>query len=119
MTRYVDGYVIPVPKKQLSAYFRMARQASKIWRGHGALNYKECVGDDLAVKLGVGFPKGIKSKAGETVVFAWIEFKSRAHRDRVNAKVMADPDVAALCAPEHMPFDSARMLWGGFKVVVA
>ncbi len=118
MTRYVDGYVIPVPKRKLAAYFQLARKASKIWRDHGALDYKECAGEDLNVKWGRTFPRGIKVKAGETVVFSWIAYKSRAHRDRVNAAVMKDPRIAAMCDPKNMPFDAKRMLFGGFKVVV-
>ena len=118
MPNYVDGYVLPVPKKNLAAYFRLARKASKIWRGHGALGYRECLGEDLAVKFGRTFPRGIKIKAGETVVFSWIEYKSRAHRDRVNAAVMKDPRIHAMCDPKNPPFDMNRMLFGGFKVVV-
>ena len=89
--KYVDGYVLPVPKKNLQVYRRIAQQAGKIWREHGALEYRECAGDDLNVKMGVSFPRTVKVKSGETVVFAWIVFKSRAHRDAVNAKVMKDP----------------------------
>ena len=94
--KYVDGFVLPVPKKNLEAYRRMAQKAGKIWREHGALDYKECVGDDLNVKMGVPFPKQMKLKPGETVVFAYIVYKSRAHRDKVNAKVMKDPRLAAM-----------------------
>lgn len=115
--RYVDGYVLPVPKKKLPIYRRIAKAASKLWRKHGALEYRECVGDDLAVKWGVPFPRTLKVKPGETIVFAWIVFKSRAHRDRVNAKVMKDPSLAGMC-PEEMPFDCNRMVYGGFKVFV-
>lgn len=119
MALYVDGFVVPVPKKHLPAYRRLAQRASKLWREHGALEYRECVGDDLDVKCGLPFPKGIKTKPGETVVFAWIVHKSRAHRDRVNAKVMKDPRVASLCDPKKMPFDCSRMLYGGFKTIVS
>lgn len=119
MPNYIDGYVIPVQKKKLAAYFRLARKASKLFREHGALSYRECAGDDLAAKFGRPFPRGIKAKADETVVFSWIEFKSRAHRDRVNAAFMKDPRTAAMCNPDNMPFDCARMLVGGFKVIVA
>lgn len=119
MSRYVDGYVLPLPKRNLAAYRRMAQQAAKVWREHGALDYKECVGEDLKVKWGPTFPRGIKTKVGETVVFAWIVFKSRAHRDRVNAKVMKDPRIAAMCDPKDMPCDPKRMLYGGFKVIVS
>jgi len=115
---YVDGFVIPVPKKQVQAYRRIALKAGKIWREHGALEVRECVGDDLAAKGLVPFPRRLKLKSGETVVFSWIVFKSRAHRDRVNAKVMKDPRLAAM-DPTTVPFDVKRMLYGGFKVLVA
>lgn len=116
---YVDGFVLPIPKKNLKAYARMARKAGKIWREYGAVDYKECVGDDLDVKMGVPFPRQVKIKPGETVVFSYIVYKSRAHRDRVNAKVMKDPRIANMCDPKAMPFDVARMVCGGFKVLVA
>ena len=115
---YVDGYVLPVPKKNLKAYRRLAQQAAKIWREHGALDYKECVGDDLTTKMGVPFPKHAQAKAGETVIFAYILFESRAHRDRVNAKVMKDPRIPDMCDPKDMPFDCTRMAYGGFKILV-
>ena len=115
---YADGYVIPVPKKNIATYRRIAAKAGKIWREHGALDYKECAGDDLDVKWGVPFPKMMKLKRGETVVFAWIVFKSRAHRDRVNAKVMKDPRLAAMMDSKALPFDMKRMAYGGFKVLV-
>ena len=115
--RYVDGYVLPVPMKNLQAYGRMARKAGKIWREHGALEFRECAGDDLDVKGMVSFPARIKLKRGETVVFSWIVFKSRAHRDRVNAKVMKDPRLSGM-DPKSMPFDWKRMVYGGFKVLV-
>ena len=118
MATYVDGFVLPVPKKNIPAYRRMAQKASKIWREYGALDYKECVGDDLDVKMGLPFPRGIKTKPGETVVFAYIVYKNRAHRDRVSAKIMKDPRIAAMCDPKNMPFDVKRMLYGGFKVLV-
>jgi uncharacterized protein YbaA (DUF1428 family) len=116
--RYVDGYVLPVHKKNLQTYRRMAEKASKIWREHGALEYRECAGDDLKVKFGVPFSRLAKTKPGETVVFSWIVFKSRAHRDRVNAKVMKDPRLTAMCDQKAMPFDLKRMVYGGFKVLV-
>lgn len=116
--RYVDGYVLPVPKKNLRAYRRLAKNAGKIWREHGALEYRECVGDDLKVKFGLPFPRLVKAKPDETLVFAWIMFKSRAHRDRVNAKLMKDPRLASMCDPQSMPFDCTRMAWGGFKMLV-
>jgi uncharacterized protein YbaA (DUF1428 family) len=115
---YVDGFVLPVPQKNVDAYRRMARKAGKIWREHGALEYRECVGDDLDVKMAMSFTKGIKLKPGETVVFAWIVYKSRAHRDRVNAKVMQDPRLGGSMDPKTMPFDFKRMIYGGFKVLV-
>ncbi len=117
MAHYVDGFVVPVPKRNLDAYRRMAKKASQIWREYGALDYRECVADDLDVKMGLPFPRGIKLKAGETVVFSWITYKSRAHRDRANAKIMKDPRIAAMCG-KSMPFDCKRMLYGGFKVIV-
>jgi len=116
--RYVDGFVLPVPKKNLQAYRRLAQKAGKIWREHGALEFRECVGEDLDVKIGAPFPRRVKLKPGETVVFSWIGFKSRAHRDRVNAKVMKDPRLAKMCDPKNMPFDVKRMTYGGFKILV-
>jgi len=115
---YADGFVLAVPKKKLPAYYRMARAAGKVWRQHGALDYKECVGDDLKVKFGTPFTRMMKPKPGETVVFSWIVYKSRAHRDKVNAKVMKDPRIAGMCDPKDMPFDAKRMVYGGFKVMV-
>ena len=115
MAKYVDGFVLPVPKRNIAAYRRMAQTAGKVWRDHGALDYKECVGDDLNVKMGMPFPRGIRSKTGETIVFAYIVYKSRTHRDKVNAKVMKDP---RLKMPKSMPFNVKRMLYGGFKVIV-
>jgi uncharacterized protein YbaA (DUF1428 family) len=116
--RYVDGFVLPVPKKHVQAYRRMAQKAGRIWREHGALEFRECVGDDLDVKMGVSFPRMIKLKRGETVFFSWIVFKSRADRDRVNAKVMKDPRLAKMMDPNSMPFEPKRMSYGGFKVLV-
>jgi uncharacterized protein YbaA (DUF1428 family) len=115
---YVDGFVLPVPKKNLQAYARMSKKAGKIWREHGALEYRECMGDDLDVKMGVSFSRTIKLKPGETVVFSWIVYKSKSHRDRVNAKVMKDPRLASMMDPKAMPFDVKRMVYGGFKVLV-
>ncbi|HMO66883.1 MAG TPA: DUF1428 domain-containing protein [Verrucomicrobiota bacterium] len=116
--RYVDGFVVPVPTNNLAAYLRLARAAARVWREHGALDYKECVGDDLDIPMCLPFPRGIRTKPGETVVFAWISYRSRAHRDRVNAKVMKDPRIQEACASGQMPFDGKRMLYGGFKVAV-
>ncbi len=117
--QYVDGFVLPISKKNLPAYRRLAKKAGKIWREHGALDYKECVGDDLNVKCGVPFPRQIKLKHGETVLFSFIVYKSRAHRDRVNTKVMNDPRIANMCGPKNMPFDIKRMVYGGFQVLVS
>jgi uncharacterized protein YbaA (DUF1428 family) len=110
--------VLPVPKKNLQLYRRIAQKAGKIWREHGALEYRECAGDDLEVKMGVSFPRMTKVKTGETVVFAWIVFKSRADRDRVNGKVMKDPRISKMMEKGPMPFDDKRMVYGGFKVLV-
>ena len=115
---YVDGFVLPVPRKNLQAYRRLARKAGKIWREHGALEYRECAGEHLDVKGVVPFPRTVRLKRGETVVFAWIVYKSRAHRDRVNARVMKDPRLAKMMDPGAMPFDHKRMVYGGFKVLV-
>jgi uncharacterized protein YbaA (DUF1428 family) len=117
MAQYVDGFVLPVPKRNINEYRRLARMAGKIWKEHGALEYRECVGEDLNIKFGMPFPRGIKSKPGETIVFAYIVYKSRKHRDQVNEKVMKDPRLAK--APKKMPFDFKRMLYGGFEVLVS
>jgi len=119
MSHYVDGFVVPVPKKKVPAYLRIAKKAGKIWKKHGALEYHECVGDDLDIKFCLPFPKGIKTKPGETVFFSYIVYKNRKHRDQVNAAVMKDPRINQLCDPKHMPFDCARMLYGGFKAAVS
>jgi uncharacterized protein YbaA (DUF1428 family) len=118
MARYVDGFLLPLPKKNIAAYRRISQKAGKVWREHGALEYRECVGDDMKVTTGMSFPRRTNTKPGETVVFSWIVYKSRAHRDRVNAKVMKDPRLAAMMDPKKMPFDLKRMVYGGFKVVV-
>lgn len=115
---YVDGFVLPVPKKNLAAYRRMAQKAGKVWREHGALEYRECVADDVKVGKLTSFPRSVKLTPGEIVVFSWIVYKSRAQRDRVNAKVMKDPRLADMMDPKAMPFDGKRMFWGGFKVLV-
>lgn len=114
---YVDGFLLAVPKKNIQAYRRISQKAGKVWRDHGALQYVEAVGDDLDNKSGVSFPKIMKPKAGETVLFSFIVYKSRAHRDRVNAKVMKDPRLAKM-ADMAMPFDLKRMVYGGFKFIV-
>ena len=118
MPRYVDGFVLPVPKRNIDAYRRQARKAGKIWREHGALEFRECVADDVSPGEVTSFPQSVKLKRGETVVFSWIVFKSRAHRDRVNAKVMKDPRLVDMMDPKAMPFDAKRMIYGGFNVVV-
>jgi uncharacterized protein YbaA (DUF1428 family) len=118
MAHYVDGFVIPLPKKNLTAYRRLAQKAGKVWRDHGALDFRECIGDDLNVKMALSFSRGIKTKPGETVLFSYIMFKSRADRDRVNAKVMKDPRLAKMMNSKAMPFDVKRMMYGGFKTIV-
>ena len=118
MPSYVDGYVVPVPKKNVQAYRRMARKFGKMWLEHGALEVHECLGDDVKPGKLTSFPQAVKLKADETVVFSWIVYKSRKHRDKVNAKVMADPRMADM-NPKDMPFDAKRMFWGGFKEIVA
>jgi len=115
---YVDGFVLAVPKKKIEAYRRIARKAGKVWREYGALDYMECVADDVKPGKLTSFPQSVKLKAGETVVFAYIVYKSRAHRDRVNAKVFKDPRLTAMCDPKDMPFDAKRMIYGGFKTLV-
>lgn len=116
--RYVDGFLLAVPKKNVQAYRRMARQAGKVWREHGALEFRECAGDDLDIKQGVPFPRLMKLKRGETVFFSYIVYKSRVHRDRVNAKVMKDERVVKMMEGKDMPFDSRRMAYGGFRILV-
>ena len=115
---YVDGFVVPVPRKKLQAYRRMAQKAGKVWREHGALDYKECVADDVKWGKRTSFPRSVKQKAGETVMFSYIVYKSRADRDRVVAKVMKDKRLAAMMDPKKVPFDAKRMIYGGFKVMV-
>lgn len=117
MAKYVDGFVLPVPKKNVVAYRRMAQAAGRIWREHGAIEFRECVGDDLAVAMGLPFTRLAKLKRGETVFFSWIVFKSRSDRDRVNAKVMGDPRLKKMMG-KKIPFDVKRMAYGGFKALV-
>jgi len=117
--RYVDGFVLPVPKKNLAAYTRMSRRAGRIWREYGALDYQEWAGDDLQVKMGLPFKRAVRAKPGETVVFSWIVYSSRAHRDRVNAKIMKDPRIATMMQGKAMPFDVKRMAYGGFRNLVS
>ena len=118
MGRYVDGFVLPVPKKNLAAYRRMARTAGKVWREHGALEYIEGVADDVKRGKWTSFPRSVKLKANETVVFSYIVYKSRTERDRVNARAMKDKRLASMMDPKALPFDGKRMFWGGFKVMV-
>ena len=115
---YVDGFVLPVPKKNLRAYLAMAKKASKIFKELGALEYYECAGDDLDVKGMLSFRKMAKCKMGETVVFAWVVYQSRAHRDKANAEIMKDPRLANMMAGKSMPFDMKKMAYGGFKMMV-
>ena len=119
MARYVDGFVVPVPKKKLADYRRLSQKAGKVWREHGALEYIECVADDVKRGKLTSFPRSVKLKPSETVVFSYIVYKSREQRDRVNAKVMKDPRLASMMDPKSMPFDGKRMFWGGFKTFVS
>ena len=118
MAKYVDGFIVPVPKKKLQAYRRMAKKAGGVWRDHGALDFVEHVADDVKVGKTTSFPRSVKLKPGETVVFSWITYKSRAHRDSVNKKVMSDPRLKDMMDPKAMPFDGKRMIYGGFKLLV-
>lgn len=115
---YVDGFVLPVPKKNVDAYRRFSRKAGKVWKEYGALEYIECVGDDVPPGKITSFPLSVKLKKDEVVVFSWIVYKSRKHRDSVNKKVMADPRIAKM-GPDNMPFDGKRMIFGGFKPIVS
>lgn len=116
---YVDGFIVPVPKNRLKAYRSLARKAGKIWREHGALDYHECVADDVSVGKLTSFPRSVKMKAAETVVFSYIVYKSRRDRDRINAKVMKDPRLAKMIDPKALPFDGKRMIYGGFKTLIS
>jgi uncharacterized protein YbaA (DUF1428 family) len=118
MARYVDGFLLPVPKKNIRAYKKLAQLGARVWRDHGALEYRECAGEDLTVQWGIPFPKLLKLKRGETAFFSWIVYKSRAHRDAVNAKVMKDPRLQHAMDPKKMPFDMHRMHYGGFEILV-
>ncbi len=117
--RYVDGFVVPVPKSKRAVYSRLAAKSAKIWREHGALACVECLADDVSWGKRTSFPRSVKLKADEEAWFSWIAYKSRQHRDRVNAKVMKDPRLAAMMNGKSMPFDAKRMIYGGFKIVVA
>ena len=115
---YVDGFLVPVPKKKVADYRRMAAKAGKIWREHGALEFRECIADDVTWGKRTSFPRSVKQKTGETVFFSYIVYKSRADRDRINAKVMKDKRLAKMMDPKAMPFDAKRMIFGGFKTVI-
>ncbi len=117
-TRYVDGFVLPVPRRNKAAYLRMSRTAAKVWMEHGALEYRESVADDVKPGKITSFPQSVKLKANEDVWFSWIVYKSRKHRDQVNAKVMKDPRLAKMMDPKTMPFDGRRMFYGGFTIAV-
>jgi uncharacterized protein YbaA (DUF1428 family) len=116
MARYVDGYVLPVPKRNVEAYRQLAQEAGNVWREHGALEYVECVAEDVKPGQLTSFPQAVKLEDGETVVFAWVVFRSREDRDRINAAVMKDPRLKG--SPADMPFDGKRMFWGGFEPIV-
>ncbi len=118
MPSYVDGFVLPVPEDKLDAYLDMAREAGEIWREHGALEFRECVADDVKMGEVTSFPRSVQIEQGETVVLSWIVFESREHRDRVNAEVMEDPRLVEMMKREDMPFDGKRMIYGGFTVAV-
>jgi uncharacterized protein YbaA (DUF1428 family) len=115
---YVDGFVLPLPTKNLAAYKKMAKLAGKVWREHGALEYKECIADDVKPGKHTSFPQSVKLKKGEAVIFAYVVYKSRKDRDKVNAKVFADPRLAKMMDPKNMSFDGKRMFWGGFKMFI-
>jgi uncharacterized protein YbaA (DUF1428 family) len=116
MPTYVDGFIVPVPKRKLAAYRAMAKRAGKVWREHGALEYRECLAEDVKVGKRTSFPRSVKLKPGETVAFSWIVYKSRAQRDRIIAKVMKDPRLADMMDPKKTPFDAKRMIYGGFEL---
>lgn len=118
MSHYVDGFVVPVPTAKLEAYREMSSRSGAIWKEHGALQYWECVGDDVKPGKVTSFPQSVQLEDGETVVFSWIVYNSREERDAINAKVMSDRRLADLMDPTKMPFDGKRMFWGGFKSIV-
>lgn len=115
---YVDGFIVPVPKRNLAAYRKLARRAGKVWREYGALDYRECIADDVPFGKRTSFPRSVKLKPGEVVVLSWIGYRSRRDRDRINAKVMADPRLADLMNTDALPFDGRRMIFGGFKTML-
>ncbi len=118
MSRYVDGFVLPVPKDNLPAYKKMARLAGKVWREHGAIEYVECIADDVPSGKLTSFPQSVKLKPDEVVIFSYIVYRSRRDRDRINKLVMADPRLAPMMNPTSMPFDGKRMFFGGFKEMI-
>jgi uncharacterized protein YbaA (DUF1428 family) len=118
MATYVDGFIVPVPKRKLAAYRAMAKLGGKVWREHGALEYRECIAEDVKVGKRTSFPRSVKLKPGEIVVFSWIVYKSRAQRDKIMAKVMKDPRLADMMDPKNVPFDMKRMIYGGFELFV-
>ena len=118
MPGYVDGFVLPVPKRNRARYARLARLAAKVWREHGALQYRECIADDVPMGKLTSFPRGVKLKPGEAVWFSFIVYRNRRHRDQVNAKVMKDPRLAKFMDPKNMPLDGKRVIFGGFRIVV-
>ena len=119
MKKYVDGFIIPLPKKNRAAYLAMEKLAGKVWIDHGALEYVECIADNAPKGKVTSFPQSVKLKAGETVIFSYIVYKSKTHRERVNKKVMNDPRLAAMMNPDAMPFDGMRMIYGGFSSIVS
>ena len=118
MAHYVDGFVVPVPRRKLAAYKKMARQAGKVWKEYGALEYYECAADDVKPGKRTSFPQAVKLKKGEMVIFSWVIYKNRRQRDSVNAKVMKDKRLAWMMNPKNLPFDGKRMFWGGFQTIV-
>ena len=116
---YVDGFVLAIPRRKLAAYQKVAKRAGRIWKEYGALQYRECVGDDLKASFGIPFPKLIKQKPGELVVFSWITYRSKAQRNRIMKKVMEDPRLSDMMDPANMPFDMKRMAYGGFSTIVS
>ena len=115
---YIDGFLLPVPRRNRARYKFVSTRCGKVWMDHGALGYHECVADDISPGKTTSFPKGVKLRKGEEVWFSWIVYKSRKHRDSVNAKAMKDPRLAHMMDPKAMPFDAKRMVFGGFKMVV-
>lgn len=118
MSKYVDGFVLPIPKKNLKAYVKLAKLCAKVWREHGAIDYVECVADDVQVGKTTSFPQSVKLKKNEVAIFSYITYKSRKHRDQVNRKVMVDPRMANMMSEASKVFDTKRMIYGGFKTII-